>query len=145
MTRLPRTTLPDEALSATVSASCTRQSAMRLSTISIAGRTPPTALSASAVVTPGPARSSANTKRDLGHDAWLEKRIDGDLRPVIDEHVVDQHAEVGLGDAEDVLSRLRGSPESAAPDRTSGRDPPPDVVRLDRVGVVEGQIRPGLA
>ena len=60
--RLPRTTLPAEALSATVSASCTRQSAMRLSTISIAGRTPPIAVSASTVVTPGPARSRAITK-----------------------------------------------------------------------------------
>ncbi len=58
----PMTSLPDEALSATVSISRIFQSAMRLSTISIAGSTPAMAVSALLVVTPGPARSTPITK-----------------------------------------------------------------------------------
>ena len=81
---------------------------------------------------------------DPGHDAWLEERLDGDLVAVLDEHVVDQHAEARLGDAKYLLSRLRGPPESEAPDRTSGLDPPPNVACLNRVSVGEGEVRLGL-
>ncbi len=62
VSRPPTTSLPEDALSATVSISLIFQSAMRLSTISMAGSTPAMAVSALLVVTPGPASSRPITK-----------------------------------------------------------------------------------
>jgi hypothetical protein len=58
----PRTTAPDEALSAIVSGSLIFQSATRLSTISIDGSTKSVARMASATVTPGPSSARPRTK-----------------------------------------------------------------------------------
>ena len=122
--RPPRTTFPAEALSATVSATCTRQSAIRLSTTSIAGSTPATAVSASAMVTPGPARSVAMHEGHLGLDPRLDEQLERDLVALVEEHVVEQDAEVGLGDAEDSLLRApRGPAQAASADHRARRRP----------------------
>ena len=142
--RLPRTTLPAEALSATVSASCTRQSAMRLSTISIAGRTPPIAVSASAVVTPGPARSRAITKAISATTRGWRSDSTGTSSPSSTNM-----SSISMPKSGSVTPSIscRGcevrpsrQPLIARPASTRRRN----VVCLDRVGVGEGEVRPGL-
>jgi hypothetical protein len=59
---------------------------------------------------------------------------------VLDEHAVQQHAVVGFVDAEHLLHRLRRQADLAAADAFAVRDPPVDVDRLDRVGVLDRQI-----
>ena len=62
----------------------------------------------------GHARPGEVGRHDEGHlglDPWLEQRLDRDLVALVDEHVVEQHAEVGLVDAEESCIGPRGRPD----------------------------------
>ncbi len=85
---------PDEALSATVSKMEMSQSAIRLSTTSMAGRTNSTALRSSASGDVAFGQVGAEHEGDLRLDPGLEQVAEGDRLGVAVGHVGEQHAEV---------------------------------------------------
>ncbi len=113
--------MPDDALSATVSTIEMFQSAMRLSTISIAATTKSVARSTSLATTGWSRQIVPQHERHLGLDAWLHQPRVRDRFAVADRHVGEQHAEVGSIDAEHLLHRRRGQPDLAAD--ATGTDP----------------------
>ena len=131
---------PDDALSATVSTSLIFQSATRESTISTAGNAPAIARNADAVFAPGPSRSRSMMKAISASTRGCTS-LQIDHVAVLDEHAVQQHAVVGFVDTEQFLHRLRRQSDLAAADALAVLDPPVDVHRLDRIGVLDGQIR----
>jgi hypothetical protein len=93
----------------------------------------------------GACQLGCHHERDLGLDAGLQKGVEGDLVTLIDEHVVEQHSEVGLAHPQQVLRGPRRQPDLPTPDHGSCRDTAVDVVGLDRVGVGDRQIAPAVA
>ena len=79
---------------------------------------------------------------DGGHDARLHEQLKRDGVTLVEEHVVEQHAEVGLVRADDELAGSGRAAHAAPTEEGTRGDPAPDVVRLDRVGVLHGQVRP---
>ena len=80
-------------------------------------------------VTPGTGEvASPCTKAISASTRGCSSVVERDLVAVVDEHVVEQHAEVGLVDAEQLLHRPRGQADLATADHAARRDPPLDVV-----------------
>jgi len=93
-------------------------------------------------VIPGPTRSSARTKRQLGLGARLDQLADVDDARGRTVHARGQLPEVGLGDTELVLHCSRGDADLLADDRLAGGDPPFDEAERDAVGVGETDVDP---
>ena len=89
----------------------------------------------------GPFEVTLHDEGHLGFDSRLHEPFQIDHVAVLDEHAVQQHAVVGFVDAEQFLHRLRRQSDLAATDPLAVLDPPVDVHRLDRVSVLDGQIR----
>ena len=89
----------------------------------------------------GPFEVTLHDEGHLGFDSGLHEPLQIDHVAVLDEHAVQQHAVVGLVDTEHFLHRLRRQSDLAATDALAVLDPPVDVHRLDRVSVLDGQIR----
>jgi hypothetical protein len=105
----------DEPLSATVSAKVIFQSAMRLSTISIAAWTvrPPRRHRPSCS---GSGQVRAQHERDLASALGCRQRAGSSVPPSAIAHVIEQHAEIGLIDAQLRLHRLGGQARLAPDD-----------------------------
>ena len=81
-THSPNTTAPELALSAIVSASVMRQSAIRLSTISNAGATASVAAITSSTVTPGPRSGARSRNATSGSTRGAQKAVTGTSAPL---------------------------------------------------------------
>ena len=124
-------------MSAIVSRMPIFQSAMRELTISIAGSANSTARRMSAIVSCSSSRSRPMTKAisasTLGWISWSA----GDVPAVGDRHVVEQHAVVGLIDAELALHGERGQTDLASDQPSPLLQPALRVDLLRRIGEVD--------
>ena len=96
-------------------------------------------------------QADARALERLAHD---EGELDLDPRPAIvrvrnlgavgDHHVVEQVPVVGLVDLRGALHRLGGQPDLVADQLGAGRDLALGHLGRDRVGILDGDVRPGL-
>ena len=121
-----------------------RWSCRRASTISIAGTTYSVARSTSGRPTPGPFSRLPRMKASSISTRGRQNESCGILRAVCDHHVVEQMPVVGLVDLRGPLHRLRGQADLVADQLGAGRDLAVGDLGRDRIGVLEGDVRPGL-
>ncbi len=123
-------------MSATVSAKVIFQSAMRLSTISIAATADRVAAATCSTPAAGSSRSACRTSATSASTFGCSRREGGELAAVLDPHVVEQHAKVGLVHAELLLDGRGGQPDLAAHDAPAGGRPMARIDGLDAIGAV---------
>ena len=141
--RDPRTKRPHEPLSAIVSTSLIRQSAMRLSMISSGNRVPD---HAERIERRHPGSGEIPVEHDPISASMRGKIIvaELDLGAVLDVHVVGEHPEVGFVDAEHLLHRLRRQPDLVTELPATVAEEVLDVRQLDRVRVGDRQLGVGI-
>ena len=122
-------------MSAIVSASVMRQSAIRLSTISNAAATASVAASTSSTVTPGPCSGAPQQKSHLRFDARSAERGHRHLGAVGQHHAVEDVAEVGLVDPEEFLHRRGGEPDLVTAQHATLLNVADKVETLHRIGL----------
>ncbi len=74
---------------------------------------------------------------DLGLDLGLDQLVGGHVPPVRNRHVVEQHAVIGLTDAELALHGERGEADLTPDQSPPGRKPAPGVDVLGGVGLID--------
>ena len=124
-------------MSAIVSRMPIFQSAMRESTISIAGSANSTARKISAIVSLLAVEIAADDEGDLGLDLGLNQLVARNVPAVGNRHVVEQHAVVGLIDAELALHGERSQTDLASDQPSPLLQPPLRVDLLRRIGEVD--------
>ena len=136
----PITATADDALSAIVSGSRMRQSAMRLSMTSSAGATDAVAASTSSADTPSPSIASPRMNATSPSTRGAISLETSNRRSAVHDHRREQVAVVGLVDAELPLDRLARQPDLVARDPPPGGDPQGTSRPLHGVGVVDREI-----
>ena len=86
-----------------------------------------------------PAQRRLQHEGELDLDPWRVEAIERNRRGVGIEHVGEQHAVIGLGDADGVLHRLRGQADLVALDDAAAAELQLGPGALDRVGVLDGE------